>query len=317
MRQSEVTSQFSSEDCFSEDDGDGNFELGIGNDLDIYFDHDSVQKMREALSELNDVGGNKSESNLGGYVAQVGYFEGVVDSAQYVACEGPNEDNVLFNGVGPNICLHVDQDGELMQEEGEMDIGLENLTQPDATCNGTNSIYVKDLEEEENIMEKGQSAEGLNPGNSEALLVDVDKREVEESLYLEDSRLCEVPIIEVNDVHLLNAGHTVTVKNAQIKKKQGGPRKVVDDTLVSRIENDSILNSSLLDLGPDKIAERVWQIGLELGVSTGDEELLMKNKLGEMEMRDRLAIGGMAVCRSGGVACWGWVFYSLYGYSVL
>ncbi|KAJ1377495.1 hypothetical protein SESBI_48824 [Sesbania bispinosa] len=128
----------------------------------------------------------------------------------------------------------------------------------------------------ENIVEQGRSAEVIN---TEKVVVFVD----------EDVRGTTV---EVNDAHLLDVGHMAIISNGQIKKKEGRPRKkVAGDTLVSGNETVSLSNSSLLDLGSDKIAERVWQIGLELGVSGGGEEFLLKNKLGELERRDRLAIG--------------------------
>ncbi|KAJ1393453.1 HIT domain-containing protein [Sesbania bispinosa] len=125
-----------------------------------------------------------------------------------------------------------------------------------------------------------------------AVFIDEDVRGIEDLLSLEDSKFCEVPIVVVNGAHLLDVGHMYTVNKGKIMKKIGRPRKkMVDDTLVGKNETISISNSSLLDLGPDKIAERVWQIGLDLGVSGGDDDLFLMNKLGGLERRDRQAIG--------------------------
>ncbi|KAJ1393719.1 MerR family transcriptional regulator [Sesbania bispinosa] len=53
----------------------------------------------------------------------------------------------------------------------------------------------------------------------------------------------------------------------------------------------------LLEKTPNEVASTVWQLGLELGISGSEGELVMLKRLEEMETRNRLAIGRNALAR--------------------
>ncbi|KAJ1377280.1 ATP-dependent DNA-helicase PIF1 [Sesbania bispinosa] len=109
------------------------------------------------------------------------------------------------------------------------------------------------------------------------------------------SRLCDVPITVVDNWDGLNptvSRNKVAVKGVQPKRKRGRPGKLVDDKMRENESNfKANMSSILLEKDPEEVANSVWQIRLEQGISGVDDELLMLRKLTEMEKREISAIG--------------------------
>ncbi|KAJ1432317.1 hypothetical protein SESBI_06575 [Sesbania bispinosa] len=87
---------------------------------------------------------------------------------------------------------------------------------------------------------------------------------------------------------IVNLEGRAMTKGRNQKRGRGRPRKVYDS---KALVSDLLPNSMLLTKKPDEIENTVWQMGQNLGVSSVVDEVLMINKLAEMERRDRVAIG--------------------------
>ncbi|KAJ1427146.1 galactokinase [Sesbania bispinosa] len=106
-----------------------------------------------------------------------------------------------------------------------------------------------------------------------------------------DCQLCEVPIIKVpnaNDVE--NILHVLTNRDEPPKKKRGRPKKKVSCSSKVCASDLQLIHASISQ-DPVKIAEHVWEIGKELGVSIAGSENTMIDALQALEIRDRKAIG--------------------------
>ncbi|KAJ1375371.1 geranylgeranylglyceryl/heptaprenylglyceryl phosphate synthase [Sesbania bispinosa] len=112
---------------------------------------------------------------------------------------------------------------------------------------------------------------------------------------VDDSILYNVPITVVDKWGSLLPvlGHNSTGhKVAQPRRKRGRPRKLPAEKVNLKTSNmDPTVHSSLLEKVPEEIANVVWGLGRQLGVSGVDDEDLMVQRLSELETRDRLAIG--------------------------
>ncbi|KAJ1420452.1 hypothetical protein SESBI_14365 [Sesbania bispinosa] len=107
-----------------------------------------------------------------------------------------------------------------------------------------------------------------------------------------NSRLCEVPITIADELEFQGVTRKVIPedvgKGGLPKRRRGRPRKIPTNPQVS----DSYMDiCSLLVKKPHDVANSVWKIGLDLGVSGFVDDSVIIDKLAEMEKRDQLAIG--------------------------
>ncbi|KAJ1433709.1 hypothetical protein SESBI_05851 [Sesbania bispinosa] len=128
----------------------------------------------------------------------------------------------------------------------------------------------------------------------------VSPREGSELNNLDNDKLCEcdVPIMEAHNgaeveslLAQIRSGNLLGSRG-KAKKRIGRPKKI---QVLSHKVSDSnleLLNTLMsLELGAPKIAERVWEMGKELGVSlSGNDQQMISISQG-MEVRDREAIG--------------------------
>ncbi|KAJ1396802.1 putative zinc finger and BTB domain-containing protein 48 [Sesbania bispinosa] len=96
----------------------------------------------------------------------------------------------------------------------------------------------------------------------------------------------------INDAFDTRAQCTAT--GPGIKRRRGRPRKVPRQQVSSSVQEiDLDLNNvgMMLELNPECVDGRVWEIGTQLGVKklTSDEGVIVNLK--QMEIRDWLAIG--------------------------
>ncbi|KAJ1396569.1 L-serine ammonia-lyase [Sesbania bispinosa] len=113
-----------------------------------------------------------------------------------------------------------------------------------------------------------------------------------------DLELCEVPILSLEDVQDLGslcARINEPKREVVQKKRRGRPRKKAPEPNTIR---DSHLDLSTLcymvNQGPSSVAEFVWGIGKELGISNAKDDGVNKqliNNLMDMEIRDIQSIG--------------------------
>ncbi|KAJ1406392.1 hypothetical protein SESBI_25139 [Sesbania bispinosa] len=107
-----------------------------------------------------------------------------------------------------------------------------------------------------------------------------------------EDRLCDVPIAFAEDFKLACgirfATPSATAKGGNIKRRRGRPRK---KTVTLKVSDSVMEIHSILDKEPIDVANIVWNMRLDLGVSGYDDESVMINRLADMEKRDQLAIG--------------------------
>ncbi|KAJ1440959.1 hypothetical protein SESBI_01636 [Sesbania bispinosa] len=118
-------------------------------------------------------------------------------------------------------------------------------------------------------------------------------------LELEEENLCEVPITLAEDANMLDlVGGLV---NIGVKKKRGRPKKTVRRSvrLATQPSPTLSLTPHVLASSSKEDAQKIWELGKDLGMEHCHNEGDILNKLVEMEERDRnsnLMSGGGMEC---------------------
>ncbi|KAJ1395100.1 hypothetical protein SESBI_33627 [Sesbania bispinosa] len=112
------------------------------------------------------------------------------------------------------------------------------------------------------------------------------------SVALSVGQFYEVPIMEVVDLLMMEL---ISRNGGIVKKRRGRPRKKV--SMKNQVSHSDLpLSTEFFDIDqhPKLVADKVWEIGRNLGVSCCNNEGDIINRLCELKQRDKSAIGRVA-----------------------
>ncbi|KAJ1433923.1 Solute carrier family 35 member F1 [Sesbania bispinosa] len=192
------------------------------------------------------------------------------------------------------------------------DLGLANYTQEATQICSAGNVCVEFLNKEDEI--GGPVFAGSHVGSNNVVLSSSHSVPVAEgaaSLIIKEagdtqsmhslnqlsaeSRLCEVPVLLSEELDALWVNGSVlpcdAVRGGNLKGRRGRPRKYSSQSQVSKSVK---VIQSLINKQPSNIANSVWKMGLDLGVSGCHDEDVIIDRLVSMEKRDPSAIGRVA-----------------------